>query len=220
MSKTLNALFAYLKLIPRICINYLAQQLIIQDLAKRGLTVSRNAVIHGSGKITCNGESSIGTFSVVWCGNDPEGSLKDGRLTIGDRVYIGDHCSIRASGCPISIGNDVLIANGVTIVSANHGIERGQPINRQPWTSPGDNVSIGNDVWIGAHSTILPGTIISDGSIIAAGSVVRSFVPRMKSGAASQPASSRIDDFWQIRIPFTISIKSISTEQNKQHSTP
>lgn len=96
---------------------------------------------------------------------------------IGKNVYIGDHCSVRASGCPIFIGDHTLIANGVTIVSANHGIKSGQPIASQEWESPGPEVRIGCDVWIGANSTVLPGAIISDGAVIAAGAVVRGFIP-------------------------------------------
>jgi acetyltransferase-like isoleucine patch superfamily enzyme len=177
LSKTIKALVGYVRLLPRICYHGLAKQLVIQDLKSRGLLVSRTAVVQGSGQITCFGCSSVGAFSVIWCGNDVNGHLKDGRLVIGKNVYIGDHCCIRASGCPIIIGNNTLIANGVTIVSANHGIQRGQLIAEQPWNAEGKEVVIGSDVWIGAHVTILPGVTVSDGSIIAAGAVVRSFVP-------------------------------------------
>jgi acetyltransferase-like isoleucine patch superfamily enzyme len=177
ISKILRACWNLSKDLPTIFYHWLARQLIIQDLKVRGVEVSRAALVHGSRRITCSGKSFVGAFSVIWCDDDPTGVLKNGKLVIGNNVYIGDHCSIRASGSPIIIGDNVLIANGVTIVSANHGINRNELIASQPWTSPEEQVIIGSDVWIGAHAVILPGAAISDGSIIAAGSVVRSSVP-------------------------------------------
>ena len=176
-AKTVRALVSYVRSLPRFWFGELAKQLVLQDLQSRGLIVARNTIVNGSGLITCNGTSAIGAFGVIWCGNDIRGHLKDGRLIIGNNVYVGDHCCIRASGCPIVIGDNTLIANGVTIVSANHGIKRDQLIVDQPWDAEVKEVVIGNDVWIGANVTILPGASISDGSIIAAGAVVRSAVP-------------------------------------------
>jgi acetyltransferase-like isoleucine patch superfamily enzyme len=151
--------------------------MIIEDLSTRGLTFSPLSIVHGSGNISCSGESSFGAFGVIWCGIDKSGTLSKGNLSIGKNVYIGDQCSIRASGCPIIIGDNTLIANGVTIVSANHGIKAGRLIASQAWDSPGPEVRIGCDVWIGANSTVLPGATVSDGAVIAAGAVVRGFVP-------------------------------------------
>lgn len=176
--KSIKAIAGYLISRPRAWYHRFVRQLVIQDLRSRGLSISYTAIVQGSNRITCFGNSNVGAYTIIWCGNDLNGFLKDGHLQIGNNVYIGDHCCIRASGCPIVIGNDVLIANGVTIVSANHGIKTGELIRLQPWESPGQQVTIGNDVWIGAHATILPGATVSDGSIIAAGSVVRSFVPK------------------------------------------
>ncbi len=176
-AKTIRALAGYLRSLPSVWINGLVRQLIIQDLKARGLVVARDAIVYGSARIACSGPASVGAFSVIWCGDDEHGHLKDGRLIIGKNVYIGDHCCIRASGCPVTIGDNTLIANGVTIVSANHGIRRDQLITGQPWEADGKEVVIGCDVWVGAHVTILPGVTVSDGSIIAAGAVVRSFVP-------------------------------------------
>jgi acetyltransferase-like isoleucine patch superfamily enzyme len=172
-----RALLSFLRKTPKIAYDYIARKLIIEDLLSRGLAFSPLSIVHGSGNITCAGDSSFGAFGVIWCGIDESGPLKKGQLQIGKNVYIGDHCCIRASGCPISIGDHTLIANGVTIVSSNHGLKQGQPITSQAWESPGPEVRIGSDVWIGANATVLPGTTIADGSVIAAGAVVRGFVP-------------------------------------------
>lgn len=177
ITKIIRAIVSYFRSLPGVWVNDLVRQLIIHDLKARGLVVARDAIVYGSARIACSGPASVGAFSVLWCGDDERGHLKDGRLIIGKNVYIGDHCCIRASGCPITIGDSTLIANGVTIVSANHGILKDQLIAKQPWNAEGKEVAIGSDVWIGAHVTILPGVTISDGSIIAAGAVVRSFVP-------------------------------------------
>lgn len=117
--------------------------------------------------------SSVGTFSVlmmVETENPPPAPL----LVIGRGTYIGDQVNLRAAGGRIEIGDDCLIANGVTIVASNHGFAPGELIIRQPWKR-GD-IKIGNDVWIGAGVTIVAGAQIGDGAVIAAGAVVRAEV--------------------------------------------
>lgn len=175
--RVIKATLRLVKNLPLIWYHHFVKQLVIQDLRSRGLDVSRTSVIHGSGRISCGGTSSVGAFSIIWCDDDPHGTPQGARLVLGKNVYIGDLCSIRAAGSPVIIGDNVLIANSVTIVSANHGIKRGELIRNQPWETSENPVTIGNDVWIGAHAIILPGATISDGSVIAAGAVVRSFIP-------------------------------------------
>jgi acetyltransferase-like isoleucine patch superfamily enzyme len=86
--------------------------------------------------------------------------------------YMSDHSRIMCFN-HIKIGNDVIIADQVTIRdSDNHnikyeGYEMSKPIN------------IGNHVWIGMGATILKGVTIGDGAIIAAGAVVTKNIPSM-----------------------------------------
>lgn len=68
-----------------------------------------------------------------------------------------------------------MIGPFVYIVDSDHGIRRGELMNRQP--NQCKTILIGNDVWLGAHSVILKGVQIEDGAVIAAGSVVRENVP-------------------------------------------
>lgn len=90
--------------------------------------------------------------------------------SVGDNVSIHPMCYIQASG-GLTIGNDVSIAHGVTIMTEEHSYSdaelpiKDQPIQHEP-------VYINDNVWIGAKATILSGTILKSRSIVAAGAVV------------------------------------------------
>lgn len=116
--------------------------------------------------------SSIGDYTVVFVSDDPHTDFNDASLFVGKNTYIGEHNNIRAAGGHIEIGDNCLISQQVTIVCSNHGIERDNLINKQPWSRKDAYIIIGNDVWIGANSVILPGVKIGDGAVIAAGSIV------------------------------------------------
>ncbi len=98
----------------------------------------------------------------------------------GAGIELG-HNSAIAKNCWIAndtiIGNNVMMAPNVTILSASHEfsdttrpmIEQGSRTRRP--------VVIGNDVWIGTRVIILPGVHVGDHSILGAGSVVTKDVP-------------------------------------------
>jgi acetyltransferase-like isoleucine patch superfamily enzyme len=77
----------------------------------------------------------------------------------------------------ISIGNDVSIAHGVTILSSNHNYQSQLlPIKDQGMEMR--YTKIEDDVWIGAKATVLGGVTICKGTIVAAGAVVtKTFKP-------------------------------------------
>ncbi len=60
---------------------------------------------------------------------------------------------IISSNTDVSIGNNTLIAEYVSIRDSDHGTESGINITDQPLES--EPVRIGSDVWIGAGSIIL-----------------------------------------------------------------
>ncbi len=94
-------------------------------------------------------------------------------ITIGNHSGLGIGC--RVAG-PLSIGDDVMMAPNVTIVTQNHETsDLSIPMRLQ--TAPKHKVTIGNDVWIGANVIILPGITIGNGCIIAGGAVVTHDVP-------------------------------------------
>ncbi|WP_426190296.1 acyltransferase [Massilia sp. DWR3-1-1] len=65
-----------------------------------------------------------------------------------------------------------MLAQFVTLVGTNHGMDLGVPMMDQGWSFSKHGIRIGNDVWLGAHVTVLPGITIGDGAVIAAGAVV------------------------------------------------
>ncbi|SRR5579871_279745 len=108
-----------------------------------------------------------------------------GAISVGDGTYIG--ASHLVCHTRISIGHDVIVSWGVTILDHDsHSLD---------WTKRRDDVArwlrgekswdgvaiapvtIGNRVWIGFGATILKGVVVGDGAVIAARSVVTRNVP-------------------------------------------
>lgn len=100
---------------------------------------------------------------------------------IGARSFIGGNTVLAVSKL-IEIGDDVLIAWGVSIVDHNsHSISFSQRKKdviywgqgKKDWSNvPIAPVKIEDKVWIGFNSIILKGVIIGEGAVIGAGSVV------------------------------------------------
>ena len=114
---------------------------------------------------------SLGNHSVVEsfaCINNAVGDV-----IIGDYTRVGLHNTIIG---PVSIGNHVNLAQGITVTALNHNFEdTGKRIDQQRVsTIP---VVIGDDVWIGANAVILPGVTIGSHVVVAAGAVVTKDVP-------------------------------------------
>jgi acetyltransferase-like isoleucine patch superfamily enzyme len=122
---------------------------------------------------------------------------ENGKIEIGDNCYISNASLVCSE--KISIGNNVLIAGGVTIADSDfHPIAPAARLadtiaisavgnrSKRPdiATKP---VIIEDDVWIGFNATILKGIRIGAGSIIAAGALVIGDVPP-NSEVAGNPA--------------------------------
>lgn len=90
-------------------------------------------------------------------------------ISIGDYSGIGSHSYLSAVA-PITIGNNVMIAQQLIVNTANHTISSQKNMINLPMIP--EPVSIGNNVWIGARVTILAGVNIGDNVVIAAGAVV------------------------------------------------
>jgi acetyltransferase-like isoleucine patch superfamily enzyme len=133
--------------------------------------------IHKDGKLV------IRDYSVVEANIylEREGAI----ISIGKNTFVGGSSIMAAT--QITIGDDVLIAWGCTIVDHNsHSVfwtERKDDVsnyyhNMKDWKFVDMKpIHICNKVWIGFNSIILKGVTIGENSIVAAGSVVTKDVP-------------------------------------------
>lgn len=127
---------------------------------------------------------SIGRRSVVEsfsCINNAVGDV-----VIGDYTRIGLHSTVIG---PVTIGNHVNLAQGITISALNHNFaDPSLPIDAQGVST--SQIVIEDDVWIGANAVVLPGVRIGRHSVVAAGAVVTRDVPS-GSLVAGVPATVR-----------------------------
>lgn len=107
-------------------------------------------------------------------------------IEIGENCIFGRNVNINAGNCfGVFIGDNVAIADGTYLRSANHSFSRIDiPIKSQGHYAAEINyqnriysVVIEDDVWIGARAIILSGASIGRGSIISAGAVVSNVIP-------------------------------------------
>ena len=139
------------------------------------------------------GSLRIGKESIIRCRVDFDGH--NGRVVVGDRCYIGASHLVCHTG--ISIGDDVIISWGVTIVDHDsHALDwdrrqddvaqwkRGQ----KQWDSVAiAPVTIGSKAWIGFGVSVLKGVTVGEGAVLGACAVVTRDVPPY-SVVAGNPA--------------------------------
>jgi acetyltransferase-like isoleucine patch superfamily enzyme len=116
-----------------------------------------------------------------------------GDIVIGQHCYINAHCTLY-SGNGITLGDYVLLAPGVSIVPANHGIDRRDTeIRNQGFMPSKGGVVIERDVWVGAHAVIMDGARIGSGAVIAAGAIVAGSIPEYEiwGGVPARKIGSR-----------------------------
>lgn len=96
-----------------------------------------------------------------------------GDVFIGNRTRIGMSCVVIG---PVTIGNDVMLAQHIVISGLNHPYEDVTvPISVQKVTTK--PIKIEDETWIGANSVITAGVTIGKHCVVAAGSVVTKDVP-------------------------------------------
>jgi len=99
-------------------------------------------------------------------------------ITSWKNIKFGKKCSPGSSPCQyiqgtngIIMGDNVQLAPGVQIVSANHDFSDYDKSIKSP------PIKIGSNVWIGSNSIILPSINIGSNVIIGAGSIVTKDIP-------------------------------------------
>lgn len=91
-------------------------------------------------------------------------------LMVGNNVSLHKDCYLDAEA-PITIGDEVSIAHGSSIITFEHTWDDLQtPIKYNPTKKAG--VVIGKDVWIGCGVRILAGVSMGERSVAAAGAVL------------------------------------------------
>ena len=95
-------------------------------------------------------------------------------LKIGQNTQINEDVYIQSA----IIGDYVLIAQNVAILSVTHNFNRLDIPIRLQGSEKSNPVTIENNVWIGRNAVIMPGLILGEGSIIGAGAVVTKNVPQ------------------------------------------
>ena len=96
-----------------------------------------------------------------------------GAVTIGNESFVGISNIIIG---PVSIGNNVILAQHIVASGLNHGYEDVSipPSKQKVGTSP---ITINDNVWVGANCVITAGVTIGKHSVIGAGSVVTKNIP-------------------------------------------
>ncbi len=141
-----------------------------------------NPLVHNRGKRTtiCRmTRMDVLPFNRFVLGNDS--TIEDfttvnngvGDIIIGERTRIGLGCTLIG---PVTIGNDVMIAQNVVMSALNHKYEDERlPISQQGFTK--NPIVVEDEVWIAANCVILSGVTIGKHAVVSAGSVVRRNVP-------------------------------------------
>ncbi|MCP4633956.1 MAG: acyltransferase [candidate division Zixibacteria bacterium] len=112
----------------------------------------------------------------------------DPTVVIGDNVYIGFR-TILSCGERITIGNRVLMAQGVQIYdNNNHPLDPEARAANEP-VEPENiaQVVIEDDVWLGSGAVILRGVTVGRGAVVATSALVSKDVPPM-TVVAGNPA--------------------------------
>lgn len=95
----------------------------------------------------------------------------NGRLIVGDDVWIGECCFIAPCGSSgLVIESHCDLAPGVMLINGSHEISpHGKRIAGQ---GVSESITIRTGSWVGARSVVLPGVELGPKTIVGAGSVV------------------------------------------------
>lgn len=122
-------------------------------------------------------------------------------IIIGDSVFIGRDVEMLSTRAKIHIGDHVMIAKGVSIITGEHrtdiqGRYMDEINDKEKKASNDEDVTLEGDNWICTNACILKGVTIGKGSIVAAGAVVTRDVPpySVVGGVPARVIKKRFDD--------------------------
>ncbi len=183
LAKRVVQAFFLIRVSPRLLAYYVAKRI----LGRRALTSSSESLARVPGLRGVYLRQAFYRFALAACGRDvyigwqSVFSMPEARL--GERAFVGRFCTIGYA----DIGEEVMIADGVQILSGGH--EHGHSsasdvtMHEQPQTYR--MVQIGRGAWIGAGVIVM--NDIGEGSIVGAGAVVSRPIPA-RSVAVGVPA--------------------------------
>jgi maltose O-acetyltransferase len=89
-------------------------------------------------------------------------------LKVGQRCFVNRNCFFDLEAV-ISIGDDVVIGHGTTVVTTHHRLGSARRRAGAPYGEP---VTVEDGVWIGANALLMPGVTVGRGSVVGAGALV------------------------------------------------
>lgn len=138
-------------------------------LVRSRCMVSPRAEVEFSPLLTIGRGSEVSSFAKLKASGGP--------LSIGENVSIGTSCFISSDEGGVEIGDYCMVGPNCSIIGNNYRYDQlDVPTILQEKTSKG--IRIGENVWLGAGSVVLDGARIDSGVIVAPNSVVGSRVPK------------------------------------------
>lgn len=112
--------------------------------------------------------------------------LSPHKLVVGDRCAVGWRCVLDARG-GIVLGDDVVLASDVQLITADHDIDDGQFGARL------GQISVQDHAWLATRATVLRGVKIGQGGVVAAGAIVTGDVDAFTvvGGVPAKPIATR-----------------------------
>ena len=151
-----------------------------ERLRRQGLLLSRSSWVQvpDPTSVVFGRNCRIARGSLIVAADNQRGR---GRIVLGHDVLVGEYANIRATGCTITLGNDVLLGQFVSLIGANHALDReGLPTDDDDLDGPA-GITIEDRCWLGVGAVLLPGTVLGYGTVVGAGAVVtKSWPPRSR----------------------------------------
>lgn len=99
----------------------------------------------------------------------------DGRLTIGNRVFFNNNCTINCFH-EIEIGNDCQFGEAVKFYDVNHNYNQENVVIAEQGYSKGI-IRVGANCWFGTNVVVLKGVTVGNNVVVGAGCILRESVP-------------------------------------------